>query len=193
MGAHSRGSPSAGRQSGRRARILLRDDPCRIHLGRPTARRRARRRAAGPARRATRRWPAGALSSERERGAIIDRKTQQRTGLRSGDTFACPDVFRTPRTSSTTLPSPAITDDRQYSLRPTVFVPILTWDRIRPGTLVDVDSRDVNVNFLAVNDRPDCGYRRREESDTATTSGVEVSDRKTAWEATPGYKEQQST
>ena len=86
-----------------------------------------------------------------------------------------------------------ITDDRQYSLRPAVFVPILTWDRLRPGTISDVDTRDVNVNVLAVQIQSDVDAGTVRARIATLVSDVEVADLRSTWEATPGYKEQQST
>ena len=132
------------------------------------------------------------FTSDRERVTIIDLSTQRRTGLRVGDTLTVRTV-QDAKDEFYELMVVGITDDRQYSLRPTVFVPIQAWDRVRPGTLGNADARDVLANFLAV--RVDSGISTSEvargiERDVAD---VEVSDRRTAWEATPGYKEQQST
>ncbi len=132
------------------------------------------------------------LGSERERAAIIDRKTQLRTGLAVGDQLRLRTV-QDAKDEFYDLTVVGITDDRQYSLRPTVFVPILTWDRVRPGTLVDVDSRGIIVNVLAIRTAPGADGFIVGNRIAASIADVEVADRKTAWEATPGYKEQQST
>jgi putative ABC transport system permease protein len=132
------------------------------------------------------------LSSERERAVIIDRKAQLRTGLRVGDRLQIRTV-QDAKDEFYELNVVGVTDDRQYSLRSTIFVPILTWDRIRPGSLAAADSRDVVVNVLAVQVSAGADPQAVRSRLLASVSDVEVADRKTAWEATPGYKEQQST
>lgn len=128
----------------------------------------------------------------REKGVILDRSTQARTGLRPGDTLTLRSV-QDAKEEFYELSVVGITDERQFSLRPAVFVPIRTWDRLRPGTLENVDERSLVASVVAVQASPgtspgDLGARLR-----AQVPDIEVADLRTAYEATPGYREQQST
>lgn len=128
----------------------------------------------------------------RDNGAIIDQKTQQRTGLRAGDRLVISSV-QDARDELHELTVVGVTDDRQFSLRPTVFVPLLTWDRVRPGTRANLDEREVIVSFLAVRTAPEVAATEVASRLSAEVRDVEVADLKTTYEATPGYREQQST
>ena len=132
------------------------------------------------------------LNGSRERGAIVDRATQQRTGLGPGDTVTIRSV-QDAKEEYYTLTVVGVTDDRQFSLRPSVFVPLRTWDRLRPGTLVNVDERDLVASFIAVQLNDPASKAVMAPRLRAEVPNVETADLKTAYEATPGYREQQST
>lgn len=132
------------------------------------------------------------LRTEREKAAVIDRHTQLRTGLQPGDTL----IIRTVQDAKDeyhSLPVVGITDARQFSLRPSVFVPLRTWDAMRPGSKANLESREIVPSFLAVQTDSSISQTEMIRRLTSEVSDVEVVDLKTAWEATPGYKEQQST
>ncbi len=133
------------------------------------------------------------LRGSRGKEAIIDKYVAVRMGLNVGDTLTIKSVQGTDE-EFYTLQVAGISDGRQYFIRPSVFVPYLTWDEIRPQALVDEgDQSQFIFNVAAVRlENPE----RMEEMSTLLESqvgGVEAVDRKTAYEATPGYSAQQST
>jgi putative ABC transport system permease protein len=72
-------------------------------------------------------------------------------------------------------------------------VPYITWDRIKPGAGFDEDRMEFIMNVAAVQlDEPENleGMAGRLEN---KVKKVEAADRITAYEASPGYSEQQST
>jgi putative ABC transport system permease protein len=85
--------------------------------------------------------------SRRANEAVIDRNTALRTGLKVGDTVTLKAVQGT-KEEFYPLKVVGISDGQQYSLRPSVFVPDLTWDKVRPrsGPL----SNDITYNVVAV-------------------------------------------
>lgn len=131
------------------------------------------------------------LNGTRERSAVIDRGTQLRTGLGIGDTLILRTVQNT-REELYDLTVVGVTDDRPFSLRPTVFVPLLTWDRVRPGPLPEAE-RDVIPNVLAVRVRPEADVAALARAISSEVRDVEVATLESAAQATPGFKEQQST
>ncbi len=86
-----------------------------------------------------------------------------------------------------------ISDGRKYGLRPSVFVPIVTWDKIRPKAVVGPGEEDPACNVVAVQLQNPTQLEAMRQRLQTQVSGIEAVDRKTAYENTPGYTEQQST
>jgi putative ABC transport system permease protein len=123
--------------------------------------------------------------------AIIDRNVALRTGLKVGDQITLRSIQGTDEEFHT-LQVVGISDGRQYFLRPTVFVPHITWDEIRPKASKETgDSIVFNVAAVQLENPTDLEpMSQRLES---LVDKTEVVDIKTAYEATPGYAEQQGT
>ena len=85
-----------------------------------------------------------------------------------------------------------ISDSRKYSLRPSVIVPCITWNKIRPQEMVG-GGGELFCNLIAVQlDDPtqvESMQRLLEEK----VNDIQVVDLQTAYESTPGYSEQQTT
>jgi len=133
------------------------------------------------------------LRGSRSNEAIIDRNVALRTGLSIGDRITVKSIQGTEE-EYYTLQVVGISDGRQYFIRPSIFVPYLTWDKIKPQALVDNNDRsELILNIAAVQlDQPDnldvMAARLQSQ-----VGNVEAVDLKTAYEATPGYSAQQST
>ncbi len=86
-----------------------------------------------------------------------------------------------------------ITDSQKYSIRPSVFVPYVTWARIRPQALVGSGVNDLSSHIMVVKlvDPAEIDIVRQRIE--ARVSNVQAVDRRTTYENTPGYREQQST
>jgi len=133
-----------------------------------------------------------ALGRDRAEEAIIGRNVALRTGLDLGDTLV---VKSTQGTAEElyNLEIVGIAGGQQYFLQPSVFVPLLTWDRIRPTAFTGVNNGEIAVNIVNVKlDDPaaEAVVSQRIEDEVRRITAV---DRQTAWEAAPGYSEQQST
>ena len=133
------------------------------------------------------------LRGSRSNEAIIDRNVALRTGLNVGDLIMIKSIQET-KEEFYILKVVGVSDGRQYFIRPSIFVPYLTWDRIKPKAFAD-DSNpsELILNVAAVQlDQPqnpdDMAARLQNQ-----VGKVEAVDLKTAYEATPGYSAQQST
>jgi putative ABC transport system permease protein len=146
------------------------------------------------------------LSFERGMEAIIDRSTALRTGLEPGDRLVVRSLVGS-KEKFYDLTVAGIARSNQYSLQPTVFVPHLTYEKIRPRAS-DIVAPDgaappvvFNVAFLQLNnpaDAPAMAARieraiAESRSILRENDGVLAVNKQKSWENTPGYSAQQST
>ena len=132
------------------------------------------------------------LSRGRANEAVLDRNAALRAGLNVGDTIS---VKSTQGTKEEFYPLTVvgISDGRQYFLQPSVFVPMQTWEKIRPGGGEALGNGELVSNIIAVklvDPSAEAAVQSRLRSEVAS---IDVADRVTAYEATPGYTAQQST
>ena len=132
------------------------------------------------------------LSRDRANEAVLDRNVALRAGVEVGDTIV---VVSNQGTEEERYPITVvgISDGRQYSLQPSIFVPLLTWDKIRPQAGSSQSSDDLVSNIIVVKLENPADVELMKVRLPANVSGVEVADRRTAYESTPGYSAQQST
>jgi putative ABC transport system permease protein len=132
------------------------------------------------------------LSGEAAEEVIIDRNTALRTNLTAGDeltlraTQGTEDVFFT-------LQIAGVSDGQQYSLQPSVIVPFLTWDRIRPQSAAELNFSDVTANIIAVKLADPGSIDTVRQTILNQVDNVEVATLNEAIQALPGYSAQQST
>ncbi|MFC2030307.1 ABC transporter permease [Chloroflexota bacterium] len=132
------------------------------------------------------------LRNKRSKEAVIGRNVALRTGLNVGDQFTIKAIQGTDE-EFYTLTVAGISDSRQNFLQPSLFVPYITWDRMKPQPAVDGNKPEVIFNVAAVQlDEPDSLEAVALELNSRVKK-IEAADVKTAYEATPGYAEQQST
>ncbi len=89
------------------------------------------------------------LSRDRANEAVLDRNVAERSGVQVGDTIV---VVSNQGTEEERYPLTVvgISDGRQYSLQPSIFVPLLTWDKIRPQAGGSQSSDDLVSNIIVV-------------------------------------------
>jgi len=133
------------------------------------------------------------LRGKRGDEAIIGRNVALRTGLGVGDQLTMKSIQGTDE-ELYTLEIVGISDGQQYFIRPSVFVPYLTWEKVKPkGFVEDNDDTDLILNIGAVKlEDPEDLEVMAERLENQVTR-IEAVDRQTAYEATPGYSAQQST
>ena len=132
------------------------------------------------------------LAGKRDKEAVIDRNVALRTGLNVGDQFTLKTVQGTEEEFHT-LAVAGISDGRQYSIQPSVFVPHLTWDRIKPKTNLEDEKADLIFNNIAVQLDNPAEQEFVAQQLASRVNNIQAVDRKTAYENTPGYQAQQST
>ncbi|MEZ4767238.1 MAG: ABC transporter permease [Caldilineales bacterium] len=132
------------------------------------------------------------LSRDRANEAVLDRNVALRAGVEVGDTVIVKSVQGTEE-ERYPLTVVGISDGRQFFLQPSIFVPQLTWEKVSPQGDPDGAQGDLISNVIAVKIANPAQLDVMKARLEANVGDVEVADRVTAYEATPGYSAQQST
>jgi putative ABC transport system permease protein len=129
---------------------------------------------------------------ERSDNVIVDTGVTERLGLGVGDQLRIK-VTQGTEEEFYDLNIVGITDRRQYFFQPAVFVPLLTWDKIKPQGAENSQQGELVSNIAVVKLQDPADLEAMATKLEQEVDKVEVVDRKTAWEAIPGYAAQQST
>ena len=124
--------------------------------------------------------------------ALIDRMVADITGLRVGDRFN----IRSPQGGEDELyllKVFGVSTSQMYGIRPSVFVPIVKWDEIRPQAAPSRGADDPACNVAAVKLQDPAQIDVMRDRLVAQVRNIEAVDRQTAYENTPGYAAQQQT
>ena len=123
---------------------------------------------------------------------IVDGNVAARRGVQVGDTVT---IKVTQGTSEELyqLAVVGVTDGRQYFIRPSLIVPYLTWEKIRPQGENETNSGELISNIVVAKLTNPADWQRMAQKIEVEVGKVEAVDRVTAYEATPGYSAQQST
>jgi putative ABC transport system permease protein len=133
------------------------------------------------------------LRSRRAPEAIIDRNIAVRTGIQVGDVITVKAIQGTEE-QFYPLRVVGLSDGRQYFLQPGLILPYRTWDKVRPQGMVGGDpSAELVANVVAIQLDDPAQWEQIAARIGAELPDFEAVDRVTAYEATPGYAEQQST
>lgn len=132
------------------------------------------------------------LGRNRGNDVVIDGNVAIRRGVKLGDLMRLK-VTQGAEEEFYDLTVVGISDGRQYSIRPSIFVPYLTWDKVRPKGENDTSSGSLISNIAVVklvNPGNEAAMARKMMQEVGK---IEAVDLVTAYEATPGYSAQQST
>jgi putative ABC transport system permease protein len=133
------------------------------------------------------------LAGRRAREAVLDRNVALRASVAVGDVITIKTIQGT-KEEFYDLTVVGISDGRQYSLQPSIIVPFRTWDELRPqparGGTPDAE---LVANIVGVQLTNPADWQATAKRIENEVSDVQVVDRVTAYEATPGYSAQQST
>ena len=131
------------------------------------------------------------LRNRRGNDVIIDDQLAAEVGVGLGDNLT---IITTQGTEEETydLRVVGLIEERQYFFQPTIFVPMGTWDNIRPQALASTDSETI-ANIFAVQLIDPSAKEAMAQRIAAAVEGVEVADKPTSILAIPGYTAQQST
>jgi putative ABC transport system permease protein len=109
-----------------------------------------------------------------------------------GDTFTLKSI-QDAKEEFYTLTVSGITASRQYSIQPSIFVPHLTWDRLKPQASRNDPAAELIFNTIAVQLNQPVNGEPMARLLESQVRDIEAVDRRTAYENTPGYSAQQST
>jgi putative ABC transport system permease protein len=124
--------------------------------------------------------------------ALIDGMVAEVTGLRVGDRFN----IRSPQGGEEEfymLKVIGVTESQMYGIRPSIFVPIVKWDEIRPKAAPSRGAEDPACSVAAVKLEDPTAIDVMRQRLVAQVRDIDAVDRKTAYQNTPGYSAQQTT
>jgi putative ABC transport system permease protein len=131
------------------------------------------------------------LGGRRANEAVLDRNVALRAKVGVGDTITIKAIQDT-KEEFYDLEVVGISDGRQYSLQPSVIVPFRTWDEMRPQGAA-LPNAELVANLVGVRVAEGSDLEQMAQRIESQVTDVEVVDRVTAYESTPGYSAQQST
>jgi putative ABC transport system permease protein len=123
---------------------------------------------------------------------IIDGTVAAVTGLEVGDQF----TIRTTIGSEEEfyiLTVAGITESRKYGLRGSIFVAYIKWDRVMPQAMIVTQEGELACNVVAVQLEDPTKIEEMRQALYERITRIDAVDLQTAYESTPGYREQQST
>ena len=123
---------------------------------------------------------------------IIDRNTALRTKLAVGNELTM-GVTQGTSDKFFTLKIVGISDGQQYSLQPSIFVPFLTWDRVRPQSEAELNSTAATANVIAVKLVDPKNVEAVQQTIVSKVENIQIATLNQAIQALPGYTAQQST
>lgn len=124
---------------------------------------------------------------------VIDRNFALKSKLKIGDEFSIR-TLQGNEFKKYKVKVIGLTDGQQYLFRPSVFIPYLTWDQIRPkGSTGTVGNKEYTANIVAIKTTPGADIQTVAADIQSSVDNVEVVDLDTAIKAIPGYLVQQQT
>ncbi len=133
-----------------------------------------------------------ALRTRQAKVAVIDERIADQANLQIGDIITLKSTQGTDD-QFYEIKITGITDGRQYFFQPSVFVALQVWDEIRPKAEAANTTTPLLPNILAVQLNDPSAINRVSSLLENRIDGIEVTDIRTAYEASPGYAEQQAT
>lgn len=126
-------------------------------------------------------------------GVVVDKNFAAKSGLALGDEFDIR-TLQSNEYEKYTVKIVGFTTGQQYLFRPSVFLPYLTWDQIRPKPATPSNSnREYTANIVAVKTAEGTDAATLAETIQSQVDNVEVVDLPAAIQAIPGYLVQQQT
>lgn len=123
---------------------------------------------------------------------IIDRNVALRRGVELGDVITIKTVQGT-RDEFYDLRVVGIADKLQYQFLPSIILPYETWEKVRPQAENSTATGELVSNIAVVRLSAGAEQAQMIERLERRVSDIEVVDRVTAYESSPGYAAQQST
>ena len=132
------------------------------------------------------------FSSGSANEAILGRQAALRSGADVGDLITVRST-QGAVDERYTLRVVGISTGQQYQISPSLLVPLLAFDRIRPRATAAFDASSSTFNLIAVEASPGADPARIAPAIERDARSVQAVDKTTAYRAIPGYEAQQST
>ncbi|MBO31399.1 MAG: hypothetical protein CMM74_00255 [Rhodospirillaceae bacterium] len=132
------------------------------------------------------------LKSYPSKIALIDQNTADLIDAKVGDKITIKSTQGT-EDKLFELTVTGIADGQRYFFRPSIFVSLSTWDKLRPKSDPDNYTTQPVLNIIAVKAEDIVSTSYLENAIPTIIDDVELTDIKTAYESAPGYSEQQGT
>ena len=126
------------------------------------------------------------------RETVIDKNVALRSDIKVGDEI---EIRSTQGTDDQffTLEVVGMVDGQSYAFQPTIFVPVTTWEKIRPQSEADLNSDTPYPNIIAVKVQNPDQIELVKARLLANVPNIEVADLATTINNVPGYSAQQGT
>jgi putative ABC transport system permease protein len=124
--------------------------------------------------------------------AILGRQAALRSGARVGDLITVRST-QGAVDERYTLRVVGISTGQQYQIAPSVLVPLLAFDRIRPRATSAYDASELTFNLIAVETTRAAAPEAVAAAIEREARSVQAVDKVTAYRSIPGYEAQQST
>ncbi|NJN82014.1 MAG: ABC transporter permease [Caldilineaceae bacterium] len=132
------------------------------------------------------------LGRDRANEVVIGGHVAERTGLQVGDSVQVKSVQGTEE-ELYELEIVGISDGQQFFLRPSIFLPYLTWEKVRPQGSGELSRGELVSNIVNVKLADGVDMEIVAQRIVQQVGDIEAVDRETAYKTTPGYSAQQST
>ncbi len=132
------------------------------------------------------------IKTKQAKVVVIDARIARQSGLEVGDVLTIKSTQGTEE-EGYELRVAGITEGRQYFFQPSMFVSLQVWDDVRPKAKTTSANAALIPSVIAVRLADPSALESMAGFLENRVDGIEVTDIKTAYEAAPGYAEQQST
>ena len=133
-----------------------------------------------------------AIRTKQARVVVIDALVAETSGLGVGDQLMIKTIRGT-KEELYNLTIIGISASQKYFFQSSIFVPIQVWDDIRPKSTLSSVSQPLIPNIMAVQLDDPTALASMSQLLEFRVKDIETTDIKTAYEASPGYAQQQGT
>lgn len=132
------------------------------------------------------------IRTKRAKEVVIDSVVAENTRLGVGDQLAIRSTQGIEE-KIFNLKIVGISDSQKYFFQNSIFVPLQVWDDVRPGNALGDPNQDLIPNIMAIQLDDPTAVETMSQLVEYRIDDVNVTDIKTAYQASPGYSQQQGT
>jgi len=132
------------------------------------------------------------IRTKRAKIVVIDKIIAESTGLKVGDQLTIRSTQGIEE-ELYTLSIVGISESQKYFFQNSIFLPIQVWEEVRPQALVSERNQPIIPNIMAVRLADPTAIKTMSQFLESRIKEIEVTDIKTAYQASPGFSQQQGT